>query len=325
MPTSLFFSYSHADEALRDELETQLTMLRREGLIEAWHDRRLVAGDEIDPGIAAKLEEADVILFLVSPDFLASEYCYGIEMQRAMARHEAGEARVIPVILRPCEWRKAPFGKLLAAPTDGKPVTKWPDKDDAFLDVTRAIRKAMGGGAAQAAPTPGGSAVGSLASAPIALASASFPRSSNLRVTKQFTQRDRDRFLDETFGFLERFFEGSLGELETRNEGIETRFRRIDADRFTATVYRDGAQVSACTVHRGGYGSGESEIRYGEGQGAETNSWNEAVHVEADDQSLHLVAMGISFHAPDEANRKLTMEGAAEMFWSILMGPLQRH
>lgn len=119
-------------------------MLKRQEVISVWHDRRLLAGDELDNGISTHLEKADIILLLVSPDFLASEYCYSKEMLRALERHDSGDANVIPVILRPCEWQKAPFGKLLVAPVDGKAVTKWPDRDDAFLDITQAIRQGSG-------------------------------------------------------------------------------------------------------------------------------------------------------------------------------------
>ena len=88
----------------------------------------------------ANLESADIVLLLVSPDFLASDYCYEREMLRAVERHKAGACTVIPVILRPCDWHDAPFGGLLAAPKDGKPITQWPDIDAAFLDVTTAIK-----------------------------------------------------------------------------------------------------------------------------------------------------------------------------------------
>jgi hypothetical protein len=92
---SVFFSYSHKDEAIRDQLETHLAMLKRQGVISTWDDRRPIAGDNIDNGIALELEQADIILLLVSPDFLASDYCYGVEVARALERHAAGEARVI--------------------------------------------------------------------------------------------------------------------------------------------------------------------------------------------------------------------------------------
>lgn len=120
---TLFFSYSHKDEALRDQLETQLAMLKRQGVIETWHDRRIVAGSDLDHAINAHVETDEVILLLVSPDFLASDYCYEIEMTRAMERHAVGEAVVIPIILRPCDWHGSPFGKLVATPPDGRPVT----------------------------------------------------------------------------------------------------------------------------------------------------------------------------------------------------------
>jgi hypothetical protein len=124
MTLTLFFSYSHKDEDLCDQLEVHLTMLKRQGLIHAWHDRRLLAGDNLDHAIRAELERADIILFLASPDFIASRYCYDVEVTRATERHEAGQARVIPVVLRPCEWQQTPFGKLLGTPRDNKPITR---------------------------------------------------------------------------------------------------------------------------------------------------------------------------------------------------------
>ncbi|WP_166141426.1 toll/interleukin-1 receptor domain-containing protein [Methylosinus sp. RM1] len=139
----LFFSYCHADEALRDRLGVHLSLLTRQGAIETWHDRRVTAGEEFAGSIDAELNRADIILLLVSPDFLASNYCYDVEMSRAMERNEAGEARVIPVILRHCDWLHAPFGRLLAAPRDGKPIQSWPDLDEAFLDVVQKIRDAL--------------------------------------------------------------------------------------------------------------------------------------------------------------------------------------
>jgi len=141
-PIKVFFSYSHKDEELRDQLATQLAMLRREEVIQDWHDRRIIGGQEWGGQIDAHLNSSDIILLLVSSDFLASEYCYDIEVKRAMERHEAEETRVIPIILRPCDWTRAPFAKLQALPKDVKPVTRWADRDEAFLDVATGIRKA---------------------------------------------------------------------------------------------------------------------------------------------------------------------------------------
>ena len=87
---TIFFSYSHADEALRDRLEVHLSLLKRQGVIETWHDRRISPGEAIDRSIGTRLDTADVILLLVSPDFVASDYCYDVEMTRALERHERG-------------------------------------------------------------------------------------------------------------------------------------------------------------------------------------------------------------------------------------------
>lgn len=139
----IFFSYCHTDEGLRDRLEKHLATLKHQGLIEAWHDRGIDPGQKLDDAISKRLEEADVILLLVSSDFLSSDYCYKKEMGRALERNASGEATVIPVILRACDWKNTPLGELLAVPTDAKPITKWPDEDEAFLDVVSAIRRAL--------------------------------------------------------------------------------------------------------------------------------------------------------------------------------------
>jgi hypothetical protein len=118
-------------------------MLQRQGLIGVWHDSDISPGTEWEQEISKHLNEAQIILLLISPDFMNSDYCYGIEMKRALERHERGEARVIPVILRPVYWRGAPFGKLQALPADGKPVTSssWHYIDEAFFDVAEGITK----------------------------------------------------------------------------------------------------------------------------------------------------------------------------------------
>ncbi len=137
----VFYSYSHRDEELRDQLENHLVTLKRDGVIQGWHDRRISAGQEWDGEIDAHLKSADIVLLLTSSDFLASDYCYDVEVASAIKRHEAREARVIPVILRPCDWTTTPFGKLRALPKDATPVTKWDNQDEAFLDIAKGIRR----------------------------------------------------------------------------------------------------------------------------------------------------------------------------------------
>lgn len=137
----VFFSYSHCDENLRDSLQKHLVLLKREGFIRPWHDRRIGAGDEFEKVIDSRLESAHIILLLISSDFLASDYCYDIEMKRALEREAAGDASVVPVILRPCEWKTSPFGRFQALPTDAKPLTSWDNLDEGFSDVARGLRR----------------------------------------------------------------------------------------------------------------------------------------------------------------------------------------
>src|ERR1700730_7196255 len=139
----VFCSYAHKDEKWRNELESQLSNLKRQGLITSWHDRNISAGTDWAGEIDAHLNRASIILLLISPDFIASDYCYGVEMKRAMERFEAGESYVIPIILRPTYWKGTPFARLQVLPVDGKPVTSWRNHDKAFLEIAKGIRKAV--------------------------------------------------------------------------------------------------------------------------------------------------------------------------------------
>ena len=139
----IFFSYSHEDEALRDQLATHLSTLRRKGIIKEWHDRKIGAGKEYAGEIDRNLESAHIILLLISADFINSDYCMDKEVRRAMERHESKAARAVPVILRPVDWDGLPFSKLQALPKDGKPITTWSDRDEAFLNVARGIHSTV--------------------------------------------------------------------------------------------------------------------------------------------------------------------------------------
>src|SRR5713226_6014502 len=139
-PIEIFYSYSHEDEALRKELEKHLSSLQQQGFIAGWHDRLISAGTEWEHQIDSHLNTAQIILLLISASFIDSKYCYSIEMKRALERHEAGEARVIPIILKPVDWTGAPFSKLQVLPRNRKPVTSWKDRNAAFLEIAKDIR-----------------------------------------------------------------------------------------------------------------------------------------------------------------------------------------
>lgn len=138
---TLFISYAHRDEGLKTQLDKHLTPLKLQKIIEKWSDRQIEGGQDWAHQIDSNLKSADIILLLVSPDFVSSEYCAGVELQEAMKRYRSGDAVVVPVILEPCDWKWLDFGKLQATPKDGKAITDWPNINSAFLDVINNIRQ----------------------------------------------------------------------------------------------------------------------------------------------------------------------------------------
>lgn len=207
--TTLVFSYSHADEAQRNELEKHLSPLKRMGKITTWHDRRIVPGQVFEHQIDHYFSQADIILLLISSDFIASDYCYQVEMTNALERHKKGEAVVIPVILRECAWHQLPFGNIMAATIDGKAISRFASHDEGYVQVADAVSRAIANLEAKKpqqivhAPAPAN---------PMLQATDTVftPRSSNLSQLKCFTDLDKDRARREGFEYVARYFANSL-------------------------------------------------------------------------------------------------------------------
>lgn len=140
-PLSVFVSYAHEDEEYRHELDHHLAFLRRSGQLSLWHDRMLQPGEEWEHRIDEQLELADIILLLISPDFASSEYCWGVEVKRALKRHEQGDAIVVPILIRPVTgWADTPIGRLQALPRDARPVASWRNRDEAYHNIAEGLR-----------------------------------------------------------------------------------------------------------------------------------------------------------------------------------------
>jgi hypothetical protein len=315
---NIFFSYSHEDEKLRNELDKHLSILKRNGVINAWHDRRIMPGEEFDKEISKNLKTADIILLLISADFLASDYCYDNEMKYALERHERNEAVVIPVILRPCDWKDTRFGKLQAVPTNGKPVVKFLTLDDAFLEITDQIKRVTD----EINKTKN---LSNIAQPPTReKEKVLVSRSSNLRIRKEFTDREKDKFLDEAFDYIANFFEGSLEELKKRNPQIDYRFKKIDSQTFTSHLYIGGKVVAECMIYYGAGSFMANRISYSRSISQSKNSYNESLHLEDDGYMIYLRATGMSLFGRSSKNELLTNEGAAELFWGMFIESLQR-
>ena len=135
----IFLSYARKDEDYKDKLKTHLKPLSRLGKIEIWDDRAIDVGDEWHSEIMNELEDADIILLLISNSFIASDFCYDKQLKRALERHEAKTARVIPIIIRSCQWHELPFGKLQAVPKNGQAISEWDNADEAYTFIAKQI------------------------------------------------------------------------------------------------------------------------------------------------------------------------------------------
>lgn len=315
----LFFVYSHRDEQLRNEVEIHLALLKRQGVISSWHDRRITAGDDVDRSIDTELENASIILLLVSASFLASDYCYEKEMQRALKKHDEGAAVVIPVILHPCDWHSSLFGRLRATPTDGKPVSMYSNIEEGLAVVAKDIRataerlQLSAGKKVQDGRAPGSSATGEPREA----------RSSNLRIKLKFGDQERDEFLRASYEYIVRYFEGSLAELAKRYPQTRTHFEQLSPRRFAASIYDRGERVAQCSVWYGEEAFTSMSIAYSASADLRTSSFNELVSVVDDGFTLQLKSIGMQSMGRG-SEKPLSQQGAAELFWSLLIRPLQQ-
>ena len=139
-----FISYSHKDRGAFEQLNVHLTNLIRNGIINSWSDVEISPGQVIDEKIKENLNSAELYLLLVSPDFLASSYCIEVELEHAIKRHKLGDAVIIPIIIRFCDWKNTEFLKeIKVLPTDGEPINSSPDLDASYLDVVDGIRQSI--------------------------------------------------------------------------------------------------------------------------------------------------------------------------------------
>jgi hypothetical protein len=139
-PLEVFISYAPADEQYLLALESHLALLQRQRTIEPWHARKVSAGQDWRDVVDVRLETANIILLLVSSDFIASDHLYDVEVKRALERRVRGHALVVCVLLRSCDWESAPFGEFCVLPKNRKPISQWQDRDAALTEVVKAIR-----------------------------------------------------------------------------------------------------------------------------------------------------------------------------------------
>lgn len=319
MTRKLFISYSHADADLLGELRVHLRPHERNGVIEPWYDGYLIPGDDFDAEVRKALAQSNFIALLVTPRFLASDYCVDVEMEDAVRRHLTGEARVVPIIAKTCGWKETFLKKLLATPKDGMPITKWRDQDEAWDmvagDLARAARNPLGQKTVgpelsthrdPAAPDPRAMPAQPQRTT-VAAQIFSIPR--NAKPTDQ----QLDDFRHEAFERIAELFEASVSAL---TDGMSGRFRRVDANRFTATLYRQGQKLGGCTVFTGTGHFAARGIAYSGTDSGETNGMNEELSVDLGPAGLGLKPLmrGV---LSGERDKTLSPEESAKLLWDL--------
>ncbi len=304
MAADIFVSYSHADERVLDRLHKHLAMLQREGLISTWHDRAILPGGDLASDISRQLDDSEIFVALVSADYLASNYCYEKEFERALQRSERGEMRIVPVIIEPCDWLSSPLQKFMALPRDGKPISDWTNANTAYLDVVNGLRRLV-----EASPSLGAEV-------------SPMPRvdsvAKRVRLKRDFDVIERAELADKTFAVMRAYFRDAAQELASASEDLRTRFQEMTPSAFTCTIVnraRRGNQEAHITVHNKRGRAMFGDISYVYEAHAENNTSNGAIRVEADDYDLFLSADRMFGGRPDDSE-KMSPERAAEWMWN---------
>ena len=270
----IFFSYSHKDEAVLERLRTHLAPLRREGRLDEWFDRDIQAGGDIDAEITENLETADLFVLLISPDFLDSEYCVEKEMNRANQRRLNGDAEIVPIILEPCDWQNTFLKDLKVLPKDGQPISKWKNKNDAYLDIVQNLRQILDSGDKPKRLKVGETATG------VAPAKTD---ASRYRIMREFDEIDRSDFRTNAFVVIRDYFERAVSELNTL-ENLRGRFKTLSDASFTCTIVNKFRKDTACiTVQEGGGSATLGDITYSFVEHNPLNTSNGYIAVESDE------------------------------------------
>lgn len=301
----LFISYSHRDEKALERLHTHLAMLRREGAIGTWYDREILAGGNIDNEIDVHLNDSDIFFALLSPDFLASQYCYEREMTKAIERHDEGSLRVIPIILEPCDWTSSPLGKLKALPKDGKPISTWSNQNVAYLNIVEELRRLLKK-PSKLETNPGSTPT----------QESDEKRSRRYRIKREFDAFDRDDFRKHTFSVIRDYFRRSISELNEIDDLIRARFENMGDDAFSCTILNKGARdrEAHITVHGASSESFGGEITFSFSRRAPSNTANGFIRIDSDAYELFPSLDNFSGMRSKE-NEPRSPELVAEALW----------
>ncbi|ACV76158.1 TIR protein [Zymomonas mobilis subsp. mobilis NCIMB 11163] len=295
-----FISYCHQDENILEDLKKHLSVLKREGLIEAWFDHEILPGDSIDQKIEDQLKNSELFLLIITPDFISSSYCMDTEMREALNRHNKDEARVIPIIAEPCDWKSiAELSRLKALPKDAKPISTWANKNLAFLNVVEGLRNII----------PNQTDTKNVTST---FENKSLDISKKYQIRKDFDQIDKVEFKKQSFNVIKEFFKDSIEEIDSI-DGLHGAFDEIDSLSFGCTLVNKkmANKTAYITVRSAKNSISFGDIQFSFTEHAPEGSMNGWFQVSSDDYNQFLLRGGGSL-----SNKPLTSQEAAENLWN---------
>ena len=236
-----FISYSHKDENYLERLKIHLAQIKRDGLLTEWTDKEIHAGENLDNNIDNALSNSEIFLALISPDYIASNYCYEKEFETAQKMQDDGKLIIVPIILEPCDWQKTPFGNLKAIPKDGKSISEFTNQNIAFLNIIDELRRLIDFSKQKS--------ISANLSTDI---TEKLVR--NYKIKKQFSDVDKYNFLEKSFADLKIYFRSAISELDSL-EDLQARFTNEDKSSFTCLLSnRANNQNSFLTIYLGSKG-----------------------------------------------------------------------
>jgi hypothetical protein len=301
-----FISYSHQDDAMLNHLHKHLAQLQREGLISTWTDKDILTGGNLNNVISSALEESTLFIALVSPDYIASNYCYNKEFQRALELQSAGMI-IVPVIVEPCDWLSTPLSDFKAVPRDGKPISNWENINTAFLDVVQNIRKLINSGSEL---VPAKSHEGPTVSA------------RNYRVQKDFDSIEKMEFTEKSMHEVIDYLKRYLDEI-TGLDNIRARILVDSATSFECLIVNRNkiateSQLEIAIDESGtgmfGHGQENRRIVYSINSSKNNNQSAKAFNLDFDD--YHLYWSQAAYTRMSDKKPEYTSQSIAEIIWN---------